>query len=380
MMKRNATIDFIKGCAIILMVFCHAATGWQEAASLSGLINLFHIPVFYIAFGWFAGRSITRVADLRDILMRRVKRLWWPFFLLSAIFTLLHNVFLKIGFYSDDPLFLTLGTGPYLHLTQPNSWMQTARGIISAFAMTGCPELLGGFWFLRALFAASAGYAVMEWVFGKSGKRKLLWMSATALLFALAGRYSDGMKFHAPLLNLGVWQALTAFALVHLGRMLREGLEWLEATHGDERLKDHDCYALIISLLILMILRSFGDVSLAANRFPSVTALILTSLAGWLLLSSASAMTERCKWIHSAICLCGKESLAILTFHFVVFRCISAAGVVLADSPTCLIASHPVAFRGILWSFAYTLPGVVIPVVLAIVWRRAWEWGKKKKQ
>ena len=50
-MKRDLTIDFIKGIAIILMVYCHASAWWTEYLELRKWIHLFHMPVFFLAFG-----------------------------------------------------------------------------------------------------------------------------------------------------------------------------------------------------------------------------------------------------------------------------------------------------------------------------------------
>lgn len=79
-MKRNGDIDFIKGVAIFLMVFAHAATYWTMFDPVKWWIALFHMPVFFMATGYFFSKE--RVASIEGyghFALRKVVHLWWPY-------------------------------------------------------------------------------------------------------------------------------------------------------------------------------------------------------------------------------------------------------------------------------------------------------------
>ena len=56
-MKRDLTIDFIKGGAIVLMVYCHGSDCWAGNVMFRRWVALFHMPVFFLAFGWVVGNG-----------------------------------------------------------------------------------------------------------------------------------------------------------------------------------------------------------------------------------------------------------------------------------------------------------------------------------
>ena len=51
--KRNTTMSIVKGLAIILMVLGHA----EAPGQITTFIYLFHMPVFFMASGYFFSRK-----------------------------------------------------------------------------------------------------------------------------------------------------------------------------------------------------------------------------------------------------------------------------------------------------------------------------------
>ena len=71
---RNKNIDIIKGTGIILMVLCHA--GFQ----FSGVISLFHMPIFFIASGFLYNESnIIKSKDFLQFIKRKIKTTFFDF-------------------------------------------------------------------------------------------------------------------------------------------------------------------------------------------------------------------------------------------------------------------------------------------------------------
>ena len=96
--ERNISIDIIKGIGIILMVGGHCGMPFTH------FIYLFHMAIFFMASGYcFNASNSETMQDVLSFVKRKFKGLWFPYVLWMAVFTLLHNVFVKIGIYSPKP-------------------------------------------------------------------------------------------------------------------------------------------------------------------------------------------------------------------------------------------------------------------------------------
>ena len=98
MKNRNLNIDIIKGIGIILMV------GGPCGMPFTHFIYLFHMAIFFMASGYcFNASNSETMQDVLSFVKRKFKGLWFPYVLWTAVFSLLHNVFIKTGIYSPDP-------------------------------------------------------------------------------------------------------------------------------------------------------------------------------------------------------------------------------------------------------------------------------------
>lgn len=130
--NRNLWIDIAKGILIILMVAGHAGVPtWLES-----MIYTFHMPCFFIISGFLFSEAY--LSDPKKFIIKRGKRLWWPFVMWTWIFILLHNIFYSIGLYNSS---YTLS--------------DTFKSLINSTFMLHVESLLGGFWFLASLLIAT---------------------------------------------------------------------------------------------------------------------------------------------------------------------------------------------------------------------------------
>ena len=112
MKNRNINIDIIKGIGIILMVGGHCGMPFTH------FIYLFHMAIFFMASGYcFNASNSETMQDVLSFVKRKFKGLWFPYVLWTAVFSLLHNVFIKTGIYSSDPWLISEieknGINPY---------------------------------------------------------------------------------------------------------------------------------------------------------------------------------------------------------------------------------------------------------------------------
>ena len=105
------------------------------------------MPLFFIASGYCFKEKYLSVP--RQYIYNKVKGIYWPYVKWSLLFLLLHNVCFNLHLYSDQ-----YGWKEYVsHLYASSEFLSLATSII--FKMQGHEQLLGGYWFMNALFFGS---------------------------------------------------------------------------------------------------------------------------------------------------------------------------------------------------------------------------------
>ena len=146
MERANAAVNYAKGLAIILMVLLHSSR-WIESGYVGHFVCLFHMPLFFIMSGFcFKEKYLT---DFKTFVIKRIKGLWGPYFKYGVAFLLLHNVFYHFHIY--DSVYGSY-TGVSSSIYGLKDYLMQFQRILR---MVGTEQLLGGFWFLHALFYAS---------------------------------------------------------------------------------------------------------------------------------------------------------------------------------------------------------------------------------
>lgn len=142
--KRDQTLDVLKGIGIILMVIGHSG----PPEYLANLIYTFHMPLFFIASGWFFSEEC--LANSWHFAARKLKSIYWPYLKWCLVFLLLHNVFYSIGILNNS-----------YGLNGSVSRLYSIRDMaVNAVDFTICMTnyegyLLGAYWFVRALLWGS---------------------------------------------------------------------------------------------------------------------------------------------------------------------------------------------------------------------------------
>lgn len=147
--KYNPTIGYLKALGIMLMVLGHSGCSIPTVVQF---LYMFHMPLFFIASGYCFKEKY--LSNPKLYLYNKVKGIWWPYMKWSLLFLLLHNVCFHLNLYNDH-----YGWREYVsHLYEFSEFKHLAFCII--FNMRGHEQLLGGYWFLNALFFGS----LIAWV------------------------------------------------------------------------------------------------------------------------------------------------------------------------------------------------------------------------
>jgi len=255
-------IDFIKGVAIILVVYGHVIQGAAYGGLLGGwkffpiseaFIYSFHMPAFFFVSGMLAGRSLEKGAGafVRD----RLKTLAWPYVIWSIIDALSVVTFRRFYHHpSETPLadLLTILWNPHgfwflfvlfwseivlcvLQRISPPFLLVVLSAIRIAFPNTGIDALDKLFAFLPFLIG---GYWLGTGI-GRVARSRLLVIGLGTLAFQCVAIAGGWQRFESIKLLLGF---TGTFALISLGMLLKRG-----------RVYDWFCVAGTASLAIFLL-------------------------------------------------------------------------------------------------------------------------------
>lgn len=341
MSQRDNTITYLKTIGIILMVIGHSQCSIPYARQV---IYMFHMPLFFFASGYCFNNSYLN--QPKQFVKKRLRGLWWPYVKWSLLFLLLHNFFFSICFYSDH-----LGYGTYVpcRFTAVETLI---RALLIGITMQGHDLLLGGYWFLPALFWGS----VISFFLLKLLKKA--WLACLVAL--LIDVFLNAIGWRVPLFYVGP-QALAAatlflaghcFAYYHIPRFL-----WWQSA---------------LSLLLMVVGSFFWLCDMDSsfyNTYRLLPYLFTALLTVWSIYSLLSQMSIA-QWVDSTLQFIGQHTITILTFHFVAFKLISLIIIRLHHLPVQQLSQFPVIDEnsgGGWWWIGYTLAGIIIPLLPAMV-------------
>lgn len=324
--KRDLTIDFIKGICIILMVIGHSgAPEW-----LFYIIYSFHMPVFFLVSGYLFKPKY--LLEWKTFVRRRITSLWWPFFLWTALCVVFQNVFSGWGWFDE---YYSLG--------------DIAKNVAKAALMVKSHDLVGGFWFLRALFLASIVSLAYLKLFGCSGKT-LAWGIGVLLTAGVATLY-----FVPALKGLMVYLLAVVYFLtgILLSLLFSNSMENNEIG-GVKRNR-------VIPLVIASVLLIALEVVYMPGGMTDQSA---WTLIPYYLISTcvAVALLIVCKTdnvpFKDKIARIGSRGLDILIFHFLIFRIVTVFFVHYFGLPEEGLKEFPV-IHGSPWHWiVYSIAGI----------------------
>lgn len=346
----NNYFTIAKALGIILMVIGHS--GCPQV--LFRIIYLFHMPLFFFCSGIFYN-EISNKESASLFLKKRIMGLYVPFVKWSVLFLLFHNLFMLVGVY--NPYYGFDGGSSYYSITE-----MFQKLILIVFTMHDYEELLGGFWFIRALFVTSLLIALVSIIWRKSYKYKheimcLFFLALTVLIRRL---FPDPEFWRD--ISMG---ALGAFFYM-LGYLIMPYARYWQNKYG----------AILCGLILVFSYYYFKDGISMGCGFNKVVPFSISAISGTMLTLYVSDIIEKkCPAIKSALYYIGNHTLDILALHFLSFRFVSFIIVVIFGLTVSHIAEHPVikdvSVPHAFWWILYCIVGIVLPLLLNYVWK----WG-----
>ena len=299
---REQHVDFVKGWAMIAIVYFHISTGliFWDGDFPDFIGRGWHVPIFFIVAGFYVKDD--RLRKPIPFLKRKFQTLYVPATIVYVLAILLHNIFVNIGWYPIGAIHP--GNGNPFHYYEIKDF---AICILKALLCAGSGELvMGAMWFLYVLLYAFVGLSLLSFglkVIVKDEKR--LMYIRLALLFALASiscYLSNIVGFTINRLS----QFFIAMLLIEIGRVINQKFKW-EYTSN---------YAFIGCILLFLHIIYMLDPtpSLAKNKCSDLLSLIVGGLCAiyiwaFLYFKLRETIFARC------VCYVGRESLYVMMFH-----------------------------------------------------------------
>ncbi|MCQ2222160.1 MAG: acyltransferase family protein [Bacteroidaceae bacterium] len=333
----NDTVSLSKAIAIMSMVLGHAAYNTH----MEQIVNVFHVPLFFFMSGYcFKDIYIQRS---KEFFTKRIKGLYIPYVKWGLLFLILHNVLFKVGVYSEEYGYLGVGT----HLYSIDDTLHLAK---SVFLMKHAEPLLGGYWFITSLFAAS----ILFYFFLRLlGKKNLLKIGVILLLVSILLNYYRIFKW-----IFSYREFMAAFFM------------WAGYMYKTKKMSLHRYKCVYVLGLILVFYNLLfikgcsSDISYKYQVQYIISALVcIVSVFG-----ICEKLLLRCstKYMNPLLFI-GNNTLTILTWHFSLFIIVSQIIVAIYGLPQARIAEFPVieevSKQG--WYIAYYLFSIMLCVSFA---------------
>lgn len=346
----NQTITYLKAFAILLMVFGHT---WCPVPYFCQYIYMFHMPLFFFVSGYcFKRRSLE---EPRKYLYKKVKGIYWPYVKWSLVFLLLHNIFFHLNLYSYE-----YGQGGNVsHLYGWHEYLQNALFVV--FTMRGHEQLLGGYWFLNAMFFGS----IITFISLRLLKKTEICIIVNMIICFLLNRFHE----HMPLYYLGT-QQFFASTLILAG-----------VCFAERKIPHFPWWGIALSLVFAFIGSFYWYFELGMFPYTLSRTLpyyVTAVLSCWSFYSLFQHI-RRENIVTRFLTFVGNNTLTILTWHFLFFKVTSAVIVRIYGLPAAQLAEFPVlkdySYNG--WWICYALVSITLSCGLAYCNRFIKRWWLK---
>lgn len=335
----NNSITHIKAIGILLMVLGHSGC---NLTWLVNIIYMFHMPIFFFASGYCFKEGY--INKPRDFVKNKIRGLWVPFVKWGVVFLLLHNLFYSLNFYNEQ----YSGSSLIDHTYSLKEIIVRLGGILT-FQFS--EPLLGGYWFLGALFFGS----ILALFLIKYSRNYLLGVITLVIINLIINLLQSKISI------LGYTYAsqyLLAANFFYLGRLFK--------------IKEIKPFAFKYRILVyfLVVIGSFvWLVPMGAHYYETwkiLPYIISATLVVWALYSAIEQHNKVMNnWSKRLLSFVGNNTLPLLTWHFLSFKVVSLIIIWIYNLPKETLASHPVIteFANSGWWLVYFFIGSVIPLI-----------------
>ena len=319
------------------------------------------MPLFFFCSGFFY-QDITTRDNALSFVKKKFVGLYSPFVKWSVLFLLLHNLLLNWGIYNAYCGYY--GGSSFYSFKD----IMTNFGLI-LFTMHGYEELLGGFWFIRALFVSSLLIVIISILLRSIIKYK--YEIVCLLLFVmtvLIRRFAPDTDF---------WWDISMGTLGAVFYLMGFLLKQYEFVWQNSACAFFCCIPLLFSFFY------FKDTVGMGCGYNKVFLFSISAVTGSLLTLYLSKYIEKkIEFIKNVLYYIGNHTFVILALHFLSFRFVSLGIVILYGFDVVHIAEHPVIMNPPIinsyWWIVYSIVGIIFPLFFNSVWQIIFNFISRK--
>ena len=355
--QRNTVMSLVKAFAIILMVMGHA----EGPGFITQFIYIFHMPVFFIAAGYFFSRR--NVEEPWEFCRKRFRGLYVPMVKWSLLFLLIHNLLFTIGILNEQYGNWEGG------VTHPYSLTVALQRVVHIiFSMAGYDEfLLGAFWFFRALLVSSIVFLIMYRLLSKRS-----WWQGHIPTVAIIIGLTLAFTF------VKIYYGLTIVTVVQGGIRECWGVLFfgigVAFRHYEPRIS-RSKWLIPAYFAILCVAAHFKCHGMNLKPVPiDVLTLPITGTIGFLMLHNIASLVDRLSGrVKQALVWTGDNTVAVYVWHISAFKVVSAIKIWYYDLDWGQIGCHMVVHEHAAtdgFFILYTIVGVGLPLLWLAGYRK----------
>jgi fucose 4-O-acetylase-like acetyltransferase len=338
-------MSVVKALGIIFIVAGHAAIN----TAFCRFLYLFHVTIFFFVAGYFFNDNY--INSPIKFISSKIKRLYIPWLIYGIVFVLLHNFFLKHNF-----ILYNFNSRKYF---EPYSLEIIGNKILNVLTFFRWKEpLLAPMWFLFGLFSGLMVFYVVTFAIKKFKLKKPEFFRSISIIVISAVGFL-GAAFHP---RFGIfYKAFVISGIIYLGKLY---------SLNESGIKVHPAGGLL-SLIILIVATVLKyDVNVGGMKFGNPLFFMIVSCAGfYFTLSIADLIARKPNLFSRALNIIGENTLTIMALHYLAFKFVNLLQIAIYNYPVKYLAYYPVIpFKTAYWWVAYTIVGIIVPLLLAIIY------------
>lgn len=309
---------------------------------LDKIISMFHMPLFFFMSGYcFKDKYLNTPITF---IKRKIYGLYLPYIKWGMIFLILHNIFFTIGIYSINSQYNN-------YFYNFSDFIHRGLGILK---FKYSEQLLGGYWFLPALFFCS----IIAFFTLKIIKRSYI-----SIILTLTIGFILGLLFKYNLHTFGLCEKWFIAASIYITGY----------TCFLKKFPPFNLWQTIIGIIFIVIGAIYWPMSMVSDYYstPTIFLYVPTSLLGiWSIYSLCNIFQKNINGkLKSILLFIGENTMAILTWHFLCFKFINFLIVKAYCLPQERIGEHPtiIEYANIGWFIIYTFVGITFPLILILI-------------
>ena len=350
----NKEVAYCKAIGIMSMVLGHCSC---NIPYITQTIYMFHMPLFFF-FSGFCFKT-DYLNNPKIFLCRRIKGLYWPFIKWGLPFLCLHNFFYAINIYNSQ--YGYEGSVSHLYEMKETLW----KGFLIVTSMRGEEQLLGGYWFLNALFwGALIAFCTLflsgslKKSFCKSKKYHIMIDISSIFGLVLSAAILSHYYIQIPHLNIGARPFMVA-SFFYMGYIFKS-----------YQIPAFGWWITLIATLIVFVGGFLWRMPIGAQFYETrqILPYFFTAILGiWSVYSIVKKKLSEGGAICRTMSFIGTHTLDILTWHFLSFKIVSLCIIFIYDLPIARLAEFPVIveYAKLGWWIVYFTVGIIVPLLPA---------------